>query len=123
MQLQHRARQVDRVGQDGGQSFRDFLVRRKQNAKQRKSSQRDKPFIYSAKKIKIMTLKLIFVYDRLWLILKVPGIDLSLPLPGHIGINEVDKTLHSNWFCFDVAMNEIGRKVRKQSQDYQKQSK
>ena len=70
MQLQHRARQVDRVGQDGGQSFRDFLVRRKQNAKQRKSSQRDKPFIYSAKKIKIMTLKLIFVYDRLWLILK-----------------------------------------------------
>ena len=56
MQLQDRAREVDRVGQDGGQSFRDFLVRRKQNAKQRKSSQRDKPLIYSAKKIEIMTL-------------------------------------------------------------------
>ncbi len=56
MQLQDRAREVDRVGQGGGQSFRDFLVWRNQNAKQRKRSQCDKPLINSEKKIGIMTL-------------------------------------------------------------------
>jgi hypothetical protein len=66
MQLQDRAREVDRVGQDGGQSFRDFLVRRKQNAKQRKRSQCDKPFIYSAKKIDILTLELRLGYLLDW---------------------------------------------------------